>query len=123
MKTSAFLIAITLAAPAQAMSVADFLQKSEALKARGALALFSSDLQTLKQEVVTAGGQLRAERLAAQKAGRKPAYCPPNGGGQMDSDQLLAILNAVPAEHRRHLQVKDALRAHFARAYPCKGQG
>lgn len=108
-----------LAAPAQSTNVADFLQRSEALKAKGALALFSGDLKLLKNEVVTAGGQLRAERLAAQKAGRKPAYCPPGNGGKLDSDQLLALLRAVPPQDRARLQVKDALRAHFVRTYPC----
>lgn len=121
MKNSVLAAALVLglAAPAQAMSVGDFLQRSEVLKAKGALALFSSDLKLLKNEVVTAGSQLRAERLAAQKAGRKPAYCPPGKGGQMDSDQLLAILRAVPPQDRARLQVKDALRTHFARVYPC----
>jgi hypothetical protein len=112
-------LAAGVAGPAHAMSVAEFLQKSEALKAKGALALFSGDLKVLKNEVTAAGGQLRAERLAAQKAGRKPAYCPPGKAGRMDSDQLLAILRAVPPQDRARLQVKDALRAHFARTYPC----
>jgi hypothetical protein len=112
-------LALGIAAPAHAMSVADFLQKSEALKAKGALALFSGDLKVLKNELTSAGGQLRAERLAAQKAGRRPAYCPHGKAGRMNSDQLLAILRAVPPQHRAELQVKDALRAHFARTYPC----
>ena len=112
--------AAALSAPAQAMNVADFLQRSEALKAKGALALFSGDLKVLKNEVVTAGGQLRAERVAAQKAGRTPAYCPPGKGAQLNSDQLLAILRAVPPQDRTRLHVKDALRAHFVRTYPCR---
>lgn len=115
----AAVLSLGLAAPAHAMSVAEFLHKSETLKAKGALALFSSDLKLLKNVVVTAGGQLRAERLAAQKAGRKPAYCPPGKGGQLNSDQLLAILRAIPPQERARLQVKDALRAHFVRTYPC----
>lgn len=116
------LAAVSLAlplAPAQAMSIADFLGKAEALRAKGAMALFSSDLKVLKKEAGAAGAQLRSERLAAQKAGRPPAYCPPDKGGQMNSDQLLAILRAVPAQDRHRLQVKDALRTHFARRYPC----
>jgi hypothetical protein len=106
-------------AGADAMSVADFLAKADALKAKGAMALFSSDLKVLKREAEAAGAQLRAERLAAQKAGRKPAYCPPGKGGQMSSDQMLAILRSVPPQDRARLHFKDALRAHFARTYPC----
>jgi hypothetical protein len=106
-------------AQAQAMSVAEFLQRSEKLKEKGALALFSSDLGLLKKEVTTSAEQLRAERLAAQRAGRKPAYCPKTKAAQMGSDQLLAVMRAVPPADRARVQVKDALRAHFARTQPC----
>jgi hypothetical protein len=107
-------------ASAHAMTVTEFLGKADALKAKGALALFSGDLKLLKSEVTGAAGQLRAERLAAVKGGRRPAYCPPEGGGQMDSDQIVQIMRAVPAPDRSRLQVKDALRAHFSRTYPCR---
>jgi hypothetical protein len=101
------------------MSVAEFLQRSDALKAKGALALFSSELGQLRKEVTTAGEQLRAERLAAERAGRKPAYCPKAAAAQMDSDQLLAVMRAVPPADRPKLQVKEALRRHFVRTQPC----
>jgi hypothetical protein len=116
---AALLFASIPLADAQAMTVAEFLQRSEALKDKGALALFSSDLGLLKKEVTTAAEQLRAERLAAQRAGRKPAYCPKTKAAQMDSDQLLAVMRAVPAGERPRLQVKDALQRHFARTHPC----
>ena len=111
--------ALLFAAPADAMTAAAFLDKADALKAKGAMALFSSDLKLLKSEVTGAAGQLRAERVAAANAGRKPAYCPPAKGNTMNSDQIVAIMRAVPAAERPRVQVKDALRAHFARTYPC----
>ena len=106
-------------APVQAMSVAEFLQRSEALKAKGAFALFSSELGVLKKEVTQAAEQLRAERLAAQRAGRKAPYCPTTKTAQMDSERLLGVMRAVPPGDRARLPVKDALRKHFARTQPC----
>ena len=104
---------------AEAMTVADFLTRSDALQKKGAMALFSSDLGLLKREVTTAAAELRGERLAAEKAGRRPPYCPNVASAKMGPDQLLAIMRAVPPTDRPRLQVKDALRAHFVRTLPC----
>ncbi len=115
--------ALLLAAPlgvAQAMDVATFLAKADALEKKGVLALLSSDLKLLKLEVENASAALRAERLAAQKAGRKPAYCPPAGGKFTEKD-ILAGLRAVPPAQRQRTQVKDALRTYLSRRFPCRG--
>jgi hypothetical protein len=117
--TIALLAAAMPLAALKAMPVAEFLTRAEALKAKGAMAMFSKDLGVLRNEVAGAAGQLRAERLAAQKAGRRPAYCPKTKGTSLDSDQVLAIMRAVPAQERGRTQVKDALRAHFVRTQPC----
>lgn len=120
MKHIAALVAgIALASASHAMTVADFLVRADALKAKGAMALFSSDIRLLKNEVVGAAGQLRAERLAAVQAGRRPAYCPPAKGGGMNSDELLSAFRALPADQRARMQVKDGLRLHMARKHPC----
>ncbi|MFL6861719.1 MAG: hypothetical protein ACJ8DZ_01820 [Allosphingosinicella sp.] len=115
---AAFLVAAPLAA-ASAMPVSTFLQKADALQAKGMLALFSSDYGLLKKEVTDASGQLRAERLAARAAGRRPAYCPPEQQGSLDSRDLLAAFRAIPPALAARTQVKDALRALLARKYPC----
>lgn len=121
MRTPIILTAMLMPiAGAQAMPVATFLQKAEALKAKGPMALFSGDMKLLKNEVTGAAGQLKAERVAAAKAGRKPAYCPPANSGNMSSDQIIAIMRAVPPAERPRTEVKDALRAHFARTWPCR---
>jgi hypothetical protein len=109
---------ISLPAAAHAMKVSAFLQKAEALQKRGAMALFSKDIGRLKKEVTDAGGQLRAERLAAEKAGRKPAYCPPEKSS-LNSDELLSHMRAMSAAERERQEVKDALRNLMARKYPC----
>ena len=115
------LVAALIALPAalQAMTVAVFLEKAEALKSRGALAMFSSDLRLLKGEVRTAAAALRAERLAAQRAGRRPAFCPPGPGGRLDSDELLRHFHAIPPAQRTRMEVRDGLRSLLVRKYPC----
>ena len=101
------------------MTVAVFLEKAEALKSRGALAMFSSDLRLLKGEVQTAAAAVRAERLAALRAGRRPAFCPPGQGGRFDSDELLRHFQSIPPAQRARTEVRDGLRSLLIRKYPC----
>lgn len=116
---AAFLLASVPIGAAQAMDVATFLAKADALKKKGMMALMSSDYKLLKKEIETHSGTLRAERLAATRAGRKPAYCPPAKSG-LNSDELLAAFRSIPAAQRPRTDVKDALRALLARKYPCR---
>lgn len=108
------------AAHGQAMPLPQFLAKATALEKKGAMALFSGDLKLLKKEITGSAGQLRAERMAAQKAGRKPAYCPPDKGGSIDSKQLLAHFRSIPAPQRERMQVRDAMRSFMATKFPCR---
>ena len=100
-----------------AMPVSQFLAKAEALQKKGAMALFSSDLGVLKKEMQTTGGQIRAERLAAVKAGRKPPFCPP-AKASMNSDELLAHLRGIPPA-QRGMSFKTAYQSFLARKWPC----
>ena len=115
---AALLTAVPVTA-AQAMTVATFLRKAEALQARGPLALLSSDLTLLKNEITTASQSLRAERLAARRAGRRPAYCPPESGG-FTPEELLAGFRSIPAAHRQRMEVREGLRRLLIRRYPCR---
>ncbi|WP_232318644.1 hypothetical protein [Sphingomonas sp. TDK1] len=65
-----------MAAPAQTMSVAEFLAKGHALQAKGAMAMVSSDIGLLKQEINGASTAYRGNLAAAAAAGRKPSSCP-----------------------------------------------
>jgi hypothetical protein len=114
---AAMLAAMPLTA-ADAMNVAAFLEKASALEKKGMMALFSSDYKLLKGEVETASTQLRAERVAAQKAGKQPAYCPPPKSG-LSPQELLAQLRTIPVAQRARMDVKDGLRTVLARKYPC----
>jgi hypothetical protein len=114
-------LAVALAGAAEAaMPLPVFLQKAEALEKKGMLALFSSDLGLLKNEVHAATEALRAERLAARAAGRAQAYCPPRDSGSMTSDALLAALRQIPPAQRAHMDVKDGMRTILARKFPCR---
>lgn len=123
----AFLLAaaatLTLtAAPALAaggdMSVAVFLAKVEALKAKGAMALFSSDVGTLKQEGRAAGQAYRA-RLQGERAAGKPSSCPPKGT-KVTSDQLIAHLRSYPEPARARTNMRTAMADLFIKTWPCK---
>ena len=117
--TAAMLLALAplSALQAQAMPVSQFLAKADTLQKKGAMALFSSDFRLLKREIQTSGKQLRAEQLAATKAGRKPATCMPQKAA-MNSSELLAHFRSVPPE-QRNIPVKTALAGLMRKKYPC----
>ncbi len=104
----------------QAMNVAVFLQKAEALQKKGMAAMFSSDLGLLKGEIRTASAALKAEREAAERAGRHGAYCP-SSRASINSNELLSHFRTIPPAQRPRTEVRDALRAFLVRKYPCRG--
>ena len=116
---AAVLLAILPLGAANAMDVATFLAKADALQKKGMMALMSSDYKLLKKEIVAHSQTLRNERLAAERAKRRPAYCPPAKSG-LNSDEILAAFRTIPAAQRPRTDVKDALRALLARKYPCR---
>jgi hypothetical protein len=119
MVVAAAVLAVSGAA-AEAMPLPVFLQKAEALQKKGMLALFSSDISVLKNEVHAATESLRTERLAAKRAGKPQAYRPTQEGGSMNSDELLAALREIPPAQRAHMEVKDGVRVMLARKFPCR---
>ena len=107
-------------APASAMPVSAFLAKAEALKKKGPLALFSSDIKLLTNQVKADAGALRTERLAAEGAGKRGAFCPPAGGVKLSDKDVMQAMEAVPPARRGQTSTKDALRAYMARRFPCR---
>jgi hypothetical protein len=116
---AAAILAIVPLGAAQAMDVATFLAKADALEKKGMLALMSSDYKLLRGEIQTQGAALRAERLAAVRARRKPAYCPPEKQS-LTAKEVLTAFRTIPVAQRARIEVKDALRALMARKYPCR---
>ena len=115
---AAALLVAGATAAANAMDVATYLAKADALRQRGMTAMFSSEARELQQEIRSGGAALKQERLAAQHAGRRPAHRPP-GPASLSMEEIFAAMNAVPPARRARTPVRDALRAAFARKYPC----
>lgn len=113
--------ALVLPASAQAMSVAEFLAKANALKAKGFLALGSSDIKLLRTEVERASDAYRSDLASAKAAGRAPHSCPPpKGQAKIGSNELLAEFEKIPTA-QRGISVKSAFYAMMKRRFPCKG--
>lgn len=119
MRYALLLAAPLLIAAAGDMSVATFLHKADALKAKGPLALMSSDLGLLKREFEGSGRHYRAQLEADKRAGRQPSSCPP-AKASLSSDEILAELRRVPPADRARTPVKQAFAAMMARRFPCR---
>ena len=122
MKRLAAMISLALiATPALAvpgdMSVAAFLAKADALRAKGPLALFSSDIKVLKSEGAAAGQAYRAQ-LVRERAQGKPSSCPAKGT-KIDSDQLIGHLRSYPAAARPRTTMRAAMADFFIKTFPC----
>ena len=112
-------LAPATAANAQNMPLNQFLAKATALEKKGPMALFSSDLGRLKKEIENSAKQLRAERLAAKAAGRPQAFCPPEKGGSMNSNEILSHFRSIPPAQRDRMRTRDGMRSLMVRKYPC----
>ena len=108
----------TALAAAGDMSVGAFLAKADALKAKGPMALFSSDIGLLKAEAQAAGMAYKVQLDTERKAGH-PSSCPPKGT-RVDSDMLMAQMRAYPAGTRSRITVKTAMVDMFRAKFPCK---
>ncbi len=109
---------LLLAAPASAMPVSEFLAKADALKAKGMMAIFSSDMKVLQAEV---GSGTAAWRAQVAPPGRAPNACPPAGKQKLSVDDILGMMNAVPSAQRAATSAADALIAGLNRRFPCPG--
>ncbi len=107
-------LTVTVAAPAGAMSVADFRAKAAALQAKGPLALFSSDLKLLRGEITDAGKAWRAQAATA-----RPPACPPPKAAT-DQAEVMRIMDAVPAAEQRTTGVRDAMIRALNAKYRCR---
>ena len=107
-----------LATSAAAMPVSEFLPRAERLKARGAAALFSSDLKPIMAEVKRVGRAYRADIERDRAAGRTPRSCPPPKGTKMNPDDLMVYLRSIPAR-QRGIDMTEAFHRFMAARFPC----
>ncbi len=101
------------------MSVATFLAKADALKAKGFGALGSPDIKILRDEGMAAGAAYRARIEGDKKAGRAPHSCPP-AKAAMKSDQFIAHLRSYPVAVRPTTSIKTATFDLMKKRYPCQ---
>lgn len=106
-----------LAAPGD-MNVATFLTKADTLRAKGAMAMFSGDIDILKSEGKAAAEAYKA-RLIRERAAGRPSSCPPQGTG-LDTDELLGFLRRYPANVRPRVSMNQAMAEFFIKKYPCR---
>jgi hypothetical protein len=117
---AATLIALSpVAASAQSMTVDQFLTRANALKAKGVMALGSSDLKVLRNHMVAVAEDYRRDIEAARASGKSPHSCPPpNGKTRLGSNELLAEFEKIPPA-RRNVSTKTAFYDMMKRRYPC----
>ena len=108
---------LLLASPAFAMSAGEFLGKVDVLKAKGPLALFSSDIGLLKRE---GEGAAKAWRVQVAPPGRPRNACPPPGDLKLSDTEFLDLLRAVPPQQRATVSVTDAVTTGLNRRFPCR---
>lgn len=111
------LLGVTLSAPAAAMDVATFIAKGEALKAKGMLAMFSSDLKDIRAEAKEAARLYQLDKEARAKAGLPPNSCPPPGA-KLGSMEFFDELKKIPVAERG-MPMKDGMAWVSRRKFPC----
>jgi len=113
------LAAMPAASMAQTMNAEIFHKRAQALKKKGAMAIFSrGEIKALTTEAQAAAKRAREQRLATLKAGSKPRSCPPEGS-RMDSDEFMARLGAIPAADRARIDMTEATIRILAAKCPC----
>lgn len=100
-----------------AMSIATFLAKADALRAKGPFALMSADYKLLKAEVTGAAQAYRA-RLKGEQAAGRPSSCPPPRA-PFNSDDVMAQMRSYPVAARGQTSVATAVAELFHARYPC----
>src|SRR5687768_18170890 len=113
------LAALPVAALAQTMNAETFHKRAQALKKKGAMAVFSrGEIKALTSEGQAAAKKAREQRLATLRAGGKPRSCPPEGS-RMGSDEFMTRLAAIPQAERAQIDMTEATIRILASKYPC----
>ena len=117
------LLTLILAVPALAAApgtAQNFLDRANRLKAKGPLAVFDADYRRLKREAYAAGDSIRADRIAAEKAGKPVLYCSPKARAELGSMEFVDGLEAIPANERAKMSLKQAMLRILQKKYPCR---
>jgi DNA-binding transcriptional regulator LsrR (DeoR family) len=107
---------------AQTMNAETFHQRATALKKKGAMAIFSGgEIKALMREGQASGQAAKSRYNADKSAGRATRFCPPPGKQQMDSDEYMERLAAIPLAERRRIDMTEATTRIMAAKFPCRG--
>lgn len=101
------------------MKISTFLQKADALQAKGILALASSDIKILKAEGQAAGESYRT-RLKSDKMNNVAAHSCPPPKSALKSNELLAHFRSYTMAQRQQMSVRTGLADMMKKRYPCK---
>lgn len=112
-------VSVSAASAPGDMKISIFLQKANALKAKGILALASSDIGILKAEGQAAGETYRA-RIKSDDAKKLPPHSCPPAKASFKSDELLAHFRNYTVAQRKQMSVKAGFADLMKKRYPCK---
>ena len=115
---AASLAALMMPVPAAAMTVDQFLARVNALKAKGLLAMFSSDIRVLKAEVDDANAAWQADKNARRAAGKPPLNCAPPGASLSRDEFLAALAELSPAQ--RAMSMREGFAYVAIAKFPCR---
>lgn len=117
------ILGVLIAAPVNAapgdMKISTFLAKADALKAKGFMALGSSDIAILKTEGKAAGDAYRARIKSDKTKSLPPHSCPPTQAS-VGSDDLLSHFRSYSAAERQVVSVRTGFADMMKKRYPCK---
>lgn len=117
----AVLLAVPASTIAQNMNADEFHRRAIALQKKGSRALLAiGEIRALTKEARGAGETVRAHRIAAEKVGQTPRYCPPKGSPRMGTEEFLKRLTAIPQEERAKINMLEAMNRILAVKFPCK---
>ena len=117
-----FFLAFAISAPLVAAPVGsaqNFLDRANRLKAKGPLALFDPDYNKLKTEATAVGKSIGNDRKAAEKAGKPILYCSPKPKAELGSFEFIDGLDAIPANERANMTLKQGMLRVLQKKYPC----
>ena len=116
------ILAICISVPAVSapgdMKISTFLAKADALKAKGLLAMASSDIGILKTEGKAAGEAYRARIKSDKAKSLAPHSCPP-AKSSISSDDLLNHFRSYPAAQRQQISVRAGFADMMKKRFPC----
>lgn len=110
--------AVPVAAEAQTMTVAEFLERSDALTARDA-GPNTPEFQRLQRQLNETAKLARNERRIARRENRAPMACLRPGQAATTNRELFAHMRSIPAAEAQSTTVHQAYMQLMARKFPC----